>query len=445
MNLRLKRAAALHRRRQIRRSWDLSPEEFWTFQRDRFQTVYAAARENVPYYRSELEMYPELAWADKRVDATLASLPVVPKSIVKTRMTDFYPDVLPRLTSFHTTSGTTGTPLRIPATIWERGFSQACYEEWLRRIAGSTHPPAVFLSGFMTPSADDPHLYWQDALSRSAYLSIYALHVKNRPAIQELFAELRPRLVFGYGSALHELAALMDHVPLPGQADRVAISTSEVFPDDWRVQIEATLCRKAYDFYASQEGQHMVIECELGGRHINPLIGIVEILDEDGAPTPAGEVGRVVVTGLEHDTMPLIRYEIGDRAVSTGYATDCACGLGWPTIGAVEGRSEDLVLTRDGRRVGYLCFHATKNLTGIREAQLVQTSLDEFVFNIVPSESEPFDRVHVEASITAELERRLEQDITLEFRYPEAIARGPNGKFKAVRVDLAPASAAAPR
>ena len=45
-------------------------------------------------------------------------------------------------------------------------------------------------------------------------------------------------------------------------------------------------------------------------------------------------------------------------------------------IGPIEGRSEELAVTRDGRRIGYLCFHATEDLSSLQECQLVQTSYE---------------------------------------------------------------------
>lgn len=105
-----------------------------------------------------------------------------------------------------------------------------------------------------------------------------------------------------------------------------------------------------------------------GQIHINPLVGILEILNESDRPTEPGELGRVVVTGLVTKSMPLIRYEIGDYTVSTGYASDCRCGLDWPTIGRVEGRTGNLVRTRDDRQIGMLGYGVLKDLNGVQES-----------------------------------------------------------------------------
>lgn len=179
----------------------------------------------------------------------------------------------------------------------------------------------------------------------------------------------------------------------------------------------------------------MALECEMGRMHLHPMVGLLEIVDDDGRPVPAGRSGQVLVTSLIRRTMPLFRYRLGDSIESTGFATDCPCGLSWPTIGSVDGRSEDLIVTRDGRRIGYLCFHATKNLRGVAESQLVQVDFERFIFNIVLSSSWSACSVQ-EAQILEQLRTRLQTEVSVEFRYLPEIPRVSRGKFKSVVVDF---------
>jgi phenylacetate-CoA ligase len=170
--------------------------------------------------------------------------------------------------------------------------------------------------------------------------------------------------------------------------------------------------------------------------HVNPLVGIVEIVDDQNRPVGAGQEGRVLVTGLRQRSMPLIRYEIGDMAESTGFDVNCPCGLQWPTIGAVQGRSEDMIVTKDGHHIGHVFGHAIRNLLGITEAQLVQRSIGVFDVLIVPSDSEPHNRANNEQAIQAEITKRLQESVKVRFQYVDAIPRGPKGKFKRVVVAI---------
>lgn len=432
---RIKSLAGLPYRSTIRDSWQMSSDEFWRYQIEAFSHTYEFARTKIPFYQEQGVAYPPLNFGKDHLLQVLNQLPVLQKKTLKDHNTAFWPSTLPRLATFHTTSGTSGTPLRIAGTLGERGFSQAILEEWILRCCGTRYPRTLSLSGFMTP-AEDKELYWEDPIFKNVFLSIYSLKASNRIDIVSLYHRFRPQLIYGYASAVHQLALLLGMEVQQLKDACIAIVTSEVLQPQWRTAIEASICRKVFNLYGSQEGQHSVMECASGQMHINPLVGIVEIVDADNQRVQAGEFGRVLVTGLTRRTMPLIRYELGDVVESTGYATDCTCGLKWPTIGQIEGRSEDLVRTRDGRYIGYLCFHATKNLRGIKEAQLIQVNYEKFIFNIVKSESESPDNKQLEYAITQQIMNRLRLPVEIDFRYISSIPRGSRGKFKAVSVDF---------
>ena len=434
LNKWIKRAAGLHHAGLVRRAWTMSPEEIAEYHRQTLLENYAYARERVPYYREHPELYPP---ADQGLSASqvLTLLPILDKATVRGWMEDFYARPLPLLTTFHTTSGTSGSPLRLAATLWERGFHTAIYDHWEARVAGRFAPRTLFLSGFMTPTAGGRDLYWRDPISGNVFLSIYALNVAHRDAIADLIRRMRPQLIYGYASTVHNLAQMLGDSVADSKDTRVSIVTSEVLYPTWREEIQKNICCRVYDLYGSQEGSHMALECEMGRMHLHPMVGLLEIVDDDGRPVPAGRSGQVLVTSLIRRTMPLFRYRLGDSIESTGFATDCPCGLSWPTIGSVDGRSEDLIVTRDGRRIGYLCFHATKNLRGVAESQLVQVDFERFIFNIVLSSSWSACSVQ-EAQILEQLRTRLQTEVSVEFRYLPEIPRVSRGKFKSVVVDF---------
>jgi phenylacetate-CoA ligase len=432
LNYQIKNLAGLPYRSLVARSWDWSPDECWAYQAQAFGRIYAFARSRVPYYQAHPTDYPELPAGE--LLATLARLPLLSKTSVRAENAAFWATPPLPLTTFHATSGTSGTPLRLAGTLMERALPRVMQDAWIERVGGITRPRLLYLSGFMTPAAG-AELYWRDPLTGALYLSIYSLNAEHREAVLELLARERPTLIYGYASAVHQLALLVGDALRETQAERIAIVTSEVLQPDWRATMEATLVRRVLNLYGSQEGCHIVYECAHGRMHINPLGGIVELLDEAGAPVPAGGRGRVVVTGLIRKSMPLVRYVLGDVAESTGYATECPCGLGWPTIGEIDGRQEDLVVTADGRRIGYLCFHATRTLVGLKEAQLAQLDFARFEMRLVEHDGEGVDRTATEAAIRAQLTQRLGYPIALTFRYLPAIPRGANGKFKAVVVE----------
>lgn len=427
-----KSLAGLPYRAMASKAWSMSSEEIALYQKRRFADVYESARKTIPYYVERPDSYRPFS-SSEDVTTFLSSLPIISKQTLREFNKDFYPRRLPMLTRFHTTSGTSGTPLRLAATLSERAFDKVIEEEWYKRICETRHPRTIYLSGFMTPKANE-ELYWRDRISGNIYLSIYSLINTYRDDIIALIRRFRPQLIAGYASAVNELAHFVGSELEDIKGNCIAVVTSEVLQPHWRVEIESSLCRHVYDSYGSQEGCHRAIECETGTLHLHPLVGILEVVDESGKAVAPGGVGSVVVTGLARSVMPLIRYDLGD-AVEVPMQSDCSCSLVWPAIGRVDGRSEDLVRTRDGRHIGYLCFHATKNITGIKEAQIVQLDYERFVVNLVKSDVDVNDD-EITRSIQSQLVMRLRTNVEVEFKFLETIPRGSRGKFKAVVVKL---------
>src|SRR5204862_3232554 len=82
---------------------------------------------------------------------------------------------------------------------------------------------------------------------------------------------------------------------------------------------------------------------------------------------------------------PLIRYATGDRGRLASSESPCACGRRLPRLEGVEGRSQDSIVTRDGRRIFWLnpVFYGLP----VRQAQIIQERLDRLRVRVVPDES----------------------------------------------------------
>ena len=366
----------------------------------------------------------------------LSALPVLKKDKVRESNYLFLLNKKALFINNNTTSGTSGTPLKLNVSLLEGSFSHAIMQAWHKRISGYRNPKTLYLTGFMTPEKNAPEFAWKDPLTGAVYLSIYSLNKANRERVIAIIRREKPQLVWGYASALYELALLIGDSSLKTEINLTGVVTSEILKDDWRSVIQENLCVRVFDNYGSMEGCHRVLQCEKGSMHINPFEGIIEIVDEQDNLVKLGEVGRVLVTGLIRRHTPLLRYEIGDWAESTGYGTTCSCGLQWPTIGKVIGRSEDMVKTDDGRNIVYLAFLSTKDLPGIKEAQLVQKDYNRFIFRIVLMENENIDTSYLERKIHDQIVNRIGNEVHVKFEYLTEIPRGANGKFKAVLVDM---------
>jgi phenylacetate-CoA ligase len=109
---------------------------------------------------------------------------------------------------------------------------------------------------------------------------------------------------------------------------------------------------------------------------------LVEIVDDDGQPTPDGQEGNALITDLMNIGMPFIRYRNEDRAVA-GWKT-CRCGRGLPLLRQVVGRQLDVLNTPDGRLVpGEFFPHLLKDVSAIRRFQVTQHSPTDIALRVV--------------------------------------------------------------
>ena len=101
---------------------------------------------------------------------------------------------------------------------------------------------------------------------------------------------------------------------------------------------------------------------------------VVENVDEEGRPVPAGERGaRMLITNLFNHVQPLIRLEVSD--VVTLDPEPCACGRTLARMKAVDGRADDVLrLQGTGGAVAVhpLQFGVVTADHEVREFQIVQ-------------------------------------------------------------------------
>jgi len=120
----------------------------------------------------------------------------------------------------------------------------------------------------------------------------------------------RPTVYSGDPVALAELANL----PLAAQPAAI-VSTSMALLPGLRQQLEARFNCPVIDIYSLNESGP-VAASEPHGDALALLSHriFVEILDDDGAPVPAGQRGEVTITGGFNPFLPLLRYRTGDWA-----------------------------------------------------------------------------------------------------------------------------------
>ncbi|NLX46859.1 MAG: phenylacetate--CoA ligase [Euryarchaeota archaeon] len=99
-------------------------------------------------------------------------------------------------------------------------------------------------------------------------------------------------------------------------------------------------------FGASELSGPMFMECaEQDGIHFWGDLALLEIVDPDtGEPLEPGQKGEMVVTMLQKEAFPIMRYRMGD--ITSIMEEPCPCGRAHPRITRIQGRVDDMIIIR---------------------------------------------------------------------------------------------------
>ncbi len=142
---------------------------------------------------------------------------------------------------------------------------------------------------------------------------------------------------------LKEMGYTTDDISL-----KAGIFGAEAWTEEMRRDIEKALGIKAYDIYGLTElaGPGVSFECEAQtGMHINEDHYIAEIIDPDtGEVLPEGSKGELVLTSVDKEAFPLLRYRTRDICVLS--REKCSCGRTFVKMSKPMGRSDDMLIIR---------------------------------------------------------------------------------------------------
>ena len=130
---------------------------------------------------------------------------------------------------------------------------------------------------------------------------------------------------------------------------KAGVFGAEPWTEGMRKQIEEMMGIDALDIYGLSEtmGPGVAIECreEKHGLHIWEDQFIVEILDpETCEPLPDGEVGELVITTINKEGIPTLRYRTHD--LTCIIPEPCSCGRTHRRIARLKGRTDDMLIVR---------------------------------------------------------------------------------------------------
>ncbi|OGI17352.1 MAG: hypothetical protein A2287_10995 [Candidatus Melainabacteria bacterium RIFOXYA12_FULL_32_12] len=380
---------------------------------------------NIPYYRNlfnELDIHPE----DIKDLKDYSKIPELRKQNIRD---DFSRLIDPRLSKskicYSATGGSTGIPLKIYKSTedQERGFALRyrsnawCgWETWNKSLW-------IVSDLKRLGELDNPKRRLGLWFKRRLLLDTKNYTNENMYKWIEQIKIFKPRYVYGYSTLLTEFSEFLVKNNISIEGIEGVFSTAE--PLIARETMSKAFNAPVYDQYGSSEVPCIAHECKRGNMHINIDEILLEFVDTKGCP----ELKKIVCTPLYIYGMPLLRYNLGDCAIPS--LKKCDCGLPYPVMELKVGRLADNFLSPIGKLVATcnLGWHITHITQDIKQYQIIQQDLSDFVVKLVSSEEV---REANESSLRTLLYGLLgTTQVNIRFEYLDEILPGSNGKYRA--------------
>lgn len=394
------------------------------------------AAEHVPYYR-EVLFDVGVAGPNGTIDLShFADIPILTKQIVRSQFERLTSNDLPRRRWYYnSTGGTTGTPFRC---IQDTDYGQMAIagEYYYREKLGVRLGERVFQLWGSEREIMEGSIGWR------AQMTSYLRHNYMLPAFRmtpddmqrfvALIRAKRPLLLIAYVECAYEMARYIkkhgsDMPPMLG----VVTSAGTLLPA-MREEIEQTFNSEVFNRYGSREMSNMAFDLPSHeALEVSTYTHVIEVLDQQREHCAVGEEGEIIVTGLENDAMPLIRYQIGDAAAVHSLTQSPV--LSTLAMCDVCGHFLDVIVRRDGTLVSPGLFtHAIGSMhytDRIEKVQIVQEDFDIIRIRLVASGELPEAEL---AEIESLLKAGMGDDCHIEFEYVDSLPPSQSGKFQHV-------------
>lgn len=416
--------------RRLEESQWRRPEQLAAEQARSLRAFLEEVQAHVPYYR---ELFAALRFDPARVSgpADLVALPLLSKEVIRERSASLRSDRAGALVSY-STGGSTGRPLVFP--VGRRRISHDVAAKWrATRWWGVDigDPEVVIWSSPIEVGRQDWFRAMRDGVFRSTLLSAFDMSPERIDRYLQVIRAKRPRMLFGYPSALAHIARHAERrgLRMDDLGIVVAFVTAELLYTGHRQQIERGFGCRVANGYGGRDAGFVAHECPEGGMHVSSEDIVVEIVDLSGRPVPAGTVGDIAITHLASGDFPFVRYATGDAGAWD--VRSCACGRGLPLLRAIEGRSNDFVVAMDGRVLHSASMtYALRAIPVIEAFQVVQERLD--LTRVLVVAEGAWSPEH-EETIRSDIKARLGDGVTVHIERVATIPKSVSGKHTFVR------------
>jgi len=422
---------------ELCRHLNWSRQEIEAYQTQRLRTLITHAYYQVPFYRQFYDAHQFCPEMFNSLD-DISKVPVVQKSDLQRAIREQKiiskrhhgkPYVMCE------TTGSTGTPTQVYFSLEEDTYKQALS---LRSLMLNDITPGtktallwrnkpvdrMFLQSFLCGH------FMRFSVADTLHLSQAALHHEKLNALLHQLELFSPHILRGYSQAIYLLAkhyAKQKH-RFNLKIQKIIGAAEYLPPGHWDF-ISDVFGAEIVHLYGGTEASN--IACST--KESKDMMLFEDAYHIDLLPLPntqetgavESSTGRVIVSNLYCEYMPLIRYDLGD------IATFGSSFLGFKTLSQVKGRSNDVITLPRARFVLADAWYHWFKMPWINRFRVTQQDFDHLIIDIetndmISSETEAHDL------LLKKMSQALGSDIRIEIRLSKHLTQNQGSKWKHV-------------
>lgn len=416
--------------------WDpknecLDRDELNSLQLDRLKKTLERVYANVPCYKDKFATYGIHPEEFHHLE-DLSRLPFTTKEDLRLNYPyGMFAVPLKDVVRIHSSSGTTGKPTVV-------GYSRNDLNNW-------TELAARFMTAAGVDENDIVHIAFGYGLFTGAFglhygaerigASVIPMSSGNTDKQIMIMQDYRSSALVCTPSYALTLADRMEKTghDINSLSLKVGLFGAEPWSEEMRKEIEGRLGIIATDNYGLSEvmGPGVAGEClERSGMHISEDHFIPEIIDPDsGEVLPHGSIGELVLTCINKEAFPMVRYRTRD--ITQLNYEPCACGRTHVRMRKTMGRSDDMLIIKGVNvfptQIEEILFQAEGCEPHYQLILDRKGSMDTLEIHIEVNERIFFDEMKKQREFVSILERKLASTLgvgaTIKLVEPSSLTR----------------------
>lgn len=357
--------------RFLKKSEKWTLEDLKAYQLLKLKELVSLAYNNSKYYKNEFDKIG-LKPVDIKTLNDIKRIPILTKSKLLKNISEIHTNLKFNRTRVAKTSGTTGNSLMFKREEEAESFNRAVIFRGYSWYKVKPWDRNGYFWGFNFNNKErikTKILDWfQNRFRSFSYIEKDVKHFLHK--LQSA------KYLHGYSSMIYQLAKKINtqNYKRPKKLKLIKGTSEKVF-DSYQEQIKNAFGIKMVNEYGATESGIIAFECPQGNMHINMEGVIVEVENEE-----------IIVTNLQLQSFPIIRYKLGDYIKLAPNHVRCSCGMNHLIIKEVTGRVGEKIYGFHNFYPSLYFYYIFKNISIKYELELtykvVQHEIGKLIFYI---------------------------------------------------------------